>query len=178
MLVNEFCGYSTYACLYSLDSFSPLDFFDQLCFHITHKLKRGTMSGKLIKITSQTPLKFVLSSWTYCFETSGNVSLPLRGPQLLLRHELPAHFCNLSEHHSTLMSLVNSLPNLNWYCIFFIKQFLLFKIKKKQTKPPKIWFPSFFLFILLYWLWIIKLGSNFIYCSSKWLNIPAFNIHL
>lgn len=137
MLVNEFCGNSTYVCLYSLHSFSLLDFLDQLCFHKTHKLKRGTMSGKLIKITSQTPLKFVLSSWAYCFETSGNVSLPLRGPQLLLRHELPAHFRNLSEHHSTLMSLANSLPNLNWYCIFFLKHFLLFKIKRSKQNLPR-----------------------------------------
>lgn len=59
MLVNEFCGDSTYVCLYSLSA-CLLVFSDQLCFHKTHKFKRGTFSGKLIKITSQTPLKFVL----------------------------------------------------------------------------------------------------------------------
>lgn len=147
MLVNAFC--SLFIVLIMLAWF----FSEQFCSRKTHKLQRSSMSGKQMNISLQTSLKFVLSTWTCCFQPSGKVSLPLRGTELLLKHELLAHFHNLPEHHSTLMSLFNSLPNRSWNCILS-KAISALKNMNKQTK---LCFPSFFLFILLSLLSIVTI---------------------
>lgn len=151
MIEQAFCG-DRHVCLYSVYNacFCFLFLFSGQFYNRRNKNSRkvacqeSRLTGKQINTTLQTALKFV-----YLPElVSGPqaVSLPLRGTELLLRHELLAHFHNLTEHHSPLMSLSNSLPNWKWYCIFFKSGFCLRKKKKKAFSVPfscLFYYPSY-----------------------------------